>query len=415
MESRRNKTSQLMLGSKWTNWALLASLFFAVTLARSWASIKFLPPDPGLGFQLSARTDGLPQLFNSYNGYLQVLPRFISEFLNLVPLSQLTYWSTFSNALISMACAAAITRALRELIEMKSAILVGLVLSTAFSAHEGLVGNLWGIRWTMLPATCVIASIPSYSQKYWRSTLFLFIATGLSHAYIFIPAAIYVLDALTRRDFRRRTLLLGSILVTSTLFQGIGYLNSLQKLQLYGNSTIYWPWKGSGVFWWAVFTLPLLFALIAIVPNLNFRKSVFRNLTPQFLIATQAVLISTISYLQLGIKSSPAVATITLSFAAVVVGSNKKESWQIRLRIYSLLKVLCLVVITILSIRYYLPSYFLTNGEGWSKEVETSLNQCQRSDLTSTKLVYFRMNDVVLSESLPCGDLASWDKWFFQR
>jgi hypothetical protein len=201
----------------------MASSFFLITMARSWVSIKHLPPDPGLEFQILARADGLTNIFNGYNGYPQVLPRLISEFLNLVPLSQLTYWSTIINALISMICAVAITRALCELVGTRTAILVGLVLSTAFPAHEGLVGNLWAIRWTLLPAACVIASIPSFSNKFWRTTLVLFLATGLSHAYIFMPTVIYFLHAFLKRDYRTRTLMLGSVLVFSTLFQIFGY------------------------------------------------------------------------------------------------------------------------------------------------------------------------------------------------
>jgi hypothetical protein len=72
-------------------WTAMASSFFLITMARSWVSIKHLPPDPGLEFQILARADGLTNIFNGYNGYPQVLPRLISEFLNLVPLSQLTY------------------------------------------------------------------------------------------------------------------------------------------------------------------------------------------------------------------------------------------------------------------------------------------------------------------------------------
>ena len=253
MNTLRKQTSNTAIRSTWAFWTALAASFFLITLARSWMSIMHLPPDPGLEFQILAKTDGLTKIFNSYNGYPQVLPRLISEFLNLVPLSQLTYWSTLINALISMVCALAITKAISELIGIKTAILVGFVLSTAFPAHEGLVGNLWAIRWILLPATCVIASIPAFSQKYWRITLVLFTATGLSHAYVFIPAGVYLLHAFFKRDYRARTFVLGSSLVVLTLFQGFGYLSSSRQLQLYGESTVYWPWAGSGIFWWAIF------------------------------------------------------------------------------------------------------------------------------------------------------------------
>jgi hypothetical protein len=411
----RKQTSNTAIRSTWVFWTALASSFFLITLARSWVSIQHLPPDPGLEFQILAKTDGLTKIFNSYNGYPQVLPRLISEFLNLVPLSQLTYWSTLINALISMVCAVAITKAISELVGIKTAILVGLVLSTAFPAHEGLVGNLWAIRWILLPATCVIASIPAFSQKYWRITLFLFIATGLSHAYIFIPTGVYLLHAFFKRDFRARTFVLGSTLVVLTLFQGFGYLNSSRQLQLYGESTVYWPWAGSGVFWWAIFTIPLAFALIAVVPNLKFKIPSPGDFTPQSSLAMQAVLISTLSYLQLGVKSSPAVATVTISFAAVMVGMYKSNGLATRLRINSLVKIACSFVLIVLSIRFYFPSYFLTNGIGWPRTVETSLIQCQKSDIKSSELVIFEIGDLVQSENLPCNSLKTWDTWFYRR
>ena len=136
--------------STWKFWVALATSFFFVTLTRSWVSIKHLPPDPGLEFQILAKTDGLAKVFHSYNGYPQVLPRLISEVLNLPPLAQLTYWSTLLNAVITMVCVVAVIKAVRELVGMKTAILVGLVLAIPFPAHEGLVGNLWAIRWILL-------------------------------------------------------------------------------------------------------------------------------------------------------------------------------------------------------------------------------------------------------------------------
>ena len=193
VKTHQESEPNLATRSTWVFSAALALFFFLATLARSWVSIIHLPPDPGLEFQILAKTDGLSNIFDSYNGYLQVLPRLLSEILNLVPLSQLTYWSTFLNALITMVCAFAVTQALRELTGTKTAIFVGLVLATSFPAHEGLVGNLWAIRWILLPATCVIASVPVFAQRYWRFTLFLFLATGLAHAYIFIPTCIYLL------------------------------------------------------------------------------------------------------------------------------------------------------------------------------------------------------------------------------
>jgi hypothetical protein len=414
VKTQRKQSFFFAIPSTWAIWTALASCFFLITLSRSWVSIKHLPPDPGLEFQILARTDGISEIFNSYNGYPQVIPRLISEFLNLVPLSQLTYWSTVNYALISMVCAVAITKALSELVGTKTAILVGLVLSTAFPAHEGLVGNLWAIRWILLPTTCVIASIPAFSQKHWRLTLILFIATGLSHAYIFIPTVVYLLHMLFKPDFRARTFVLSFTLIALTLFQGFGYINSSRQLQLYGESTVYWPWAGSGIFWWAIFTIPFTFALIAVLPNLKFKIPSPDDFTPQYSLAVQAILISTLSYLQLGVKSSPAVATVTISFAAVVVMYNSYGR-ATRLEFNSVVRITCTCVLVVLSVRFYFPSYFLTNGVGWPRTVSASLIQCQDSEIRSSKLVIFEIGDLVQSENLSCNAIRTWDTWFYQR
>jgi hypothetical protein len=204
--------------------------------------------------------------------------------------------------------------------------------------------------------------------------------------------------------------MLGSGLVFSTLFQIFGYLNISHQFKLYGESTVYWPWAGSGVFWWAVFTIPLAFALIAVLPNL---RMLFRDFTPQSSLAVQAVFISLLSYLQLGVKSSPAVATVTISFAAVMVGMYKPNSLFTRLRINSLMKFSCSIILVVLSVRFFHPSYFLTNGIGWPKTVEKSLIQCHLSDTGSSQLIIFEVGDLVQSENLPCNSLNIWDKWFY--
>ena len=415
MNTETDHDSILGMRSTWKFWVALATSFFFVTLARSWVSIKHLPPDPGLEFQILAKTDGLAKVFHSYNGYPQVLPRLISEILNLSPLSQLTYWSTLVNAGITMVCAVAVIKAVRELVGMKTAILVGLVLAIPFPAHEGLVGNLWAIRWILLPATCIFASIPAFSQKHWRFTLLIFLITGLSHAYIFIPMGTYLVQAYLRRDFRKRTVLLGSTLVILTAYQGFGYLSSSRQLQLYGDSTVYWPWAGSGVFWWSVFAIPMVFALVAFLPNLKLRRPLRQSFNPQSSIAIQATLLSILSYAQLGVKSSPAVATVTVSYAAIMVAFNTSNEFASKFKVDWFVKLFCSLLLLVLSVRFYFPSYFLTNGTSWPKTVAAASVQCQSSDLDSVKLTVFEIRELVQSETIPCDTLENWDLWFFQR
>ncbi len=145
-------------------WFGLGFIFFAVAITRSWTSIHRLVPDPGLGFQLSARADGPADWLSRYGGYPQFIPRVLSEFLALVPLAQLTYWATVVNALLISLCAIALTAAVRQEANTKIALVSGLLLASAYPAFEGLIGNIWAVRWVLLPTTCVIA-VTNFSKN----------------------------------------------------------------------------------------------------------------------------------------------------------------------------------------------------------------------------------------------------------
>ena len=159
----------------------------------------------------------------------------------------------------------------------------------------------------------------------------------------------------------------------------------------------------------------MIFALIALLSNLKLRKPAILNFTPQGSIAIQAFLLSILSYLQLGIKSSPAVATATLSFISTMVVMHATDGLANRLRINLIIKTFCLLLIVVLSVRFYFPSFYLTNGGGWPETVKKSLIQCQKSDTKSAELIIFNLGDVIQSEIVACSSLKSWDNWFFRR
>ena len=139
-----------------------------------------------------------------------------------------------------------------------------------------------------------------------------------------------------------------------------------------------------------------------------------RNLSPQFLLVCQALLMAVLSYLQLGIKSSPAVATISLSFAALLAAAQRTSMSAHRTRLKQLVVVCCSMVVFTLSLRYYLPSYYLTNGAGWPNAVEMAVRQCQEADLVSADLMVFQVGDISQSENLSCELLTDWNRWFFR-
>jgi len=395
-------------------WMGLALIFLVVSLLRSIDAIHHLIPDPGLGFQLNAWSADLSDVFVRYYGYPQVAPRAISELLNLVPLSQLTYWATALNSVVVAICAVVIAIALTPIIGLRLAALPGLSLAVTFPAHEGLVGNIWAIRWLLLPATCLVV-ISDFTRKHWRASLLLFIVTGLSHAYIFIPAIVFMARAWVERDGKPKTALHGFALTGTTLFQGYAFWTGPRSTRLYGDSTAYWPWTGSGIYWLAVFILPLGLALISVGFSIAKSRTSTENWSPHLALSLQATLLAITSYLQLGIKSSPAVAGTSVSYAAVILATSTTGQTFGRIKFPQLVAFATTLIMLILSIRYFLASSYLTNGLPWSQIVAQGVTKCKTTTASQVELTYFTNGDFTNSELLTCQQMKSWVEWFFRR
>ena len=394
-------------------WLGVAIVYLIINLLRSRYSIHHLIPDPGLSFQLSAWSDDPLAVLGRFGGYPQVAPRIVSEFLNLIPLPQLTYWSTALNSAVAMTCSLLIAMALTPSIGFRLAILPGMFLATSFPAFEGLIGNVWAIRWLLLPATCVVV-LSDFAKQHWRISFVLFLLTGLSHPYVFIPAIFFFTRAWTERDFKSKTGLLGLTLAGTVLFQGFAFLTGSRSSRLYGDSTVYWPWTGSGIYWIAVFALPTGIALISIPFAISNSKIVSRTYSPRVAMAIQATLLALLSYLQLGIKSSPAVATSTVSYAAIILATND-VGHTFKSMFSRLVTLTSSIVMLILNVRYFLASSYLTNGLSWSQVVSRGVADCQTSSISQVELTYFINGDFSNSELIDCHQLALWVEWFFRR
>lgn len=381
---------------------------------RSLESIHRLIPDPGLSFQLAAREGGPADWFGRFGGYPQVLPRILSEILALVPLAHLTYWATVTNALLISLCALIVTTAIQEHSGLKIAVAAGLVLVGAFPAFEGLIGNIWAIRWVLLPTTCVVAA-SSITKTRPIVSLVLFLVTGLSHAYIVVPAAAYMFRLYADEDRKLQDSLLGIALASTGLFQAFMFLDGSRQARLYGDSTIYWPWHDAGVYWWSVFLVPIVVSLLAVTLAISEIREGNHVLSAPSLMAFQAVLLASLAYGQLGIKSSPAVATVPLAASALLVSSGQVNKSKLRKPLPRILLPVVMLGILVLSARYYFASSYLTSGPMWIDVVAKALAQCRPPDVGQVQLTYFRAGDLSNSELLSCDAVFEWNKWFFRR
>lgn len=400
--------------NKHSAWFGLGLIYFAAIMARSWTSIHRLIPDPGLGFQLSARADGPADWLSRNGGYPQVVPRVLSEFLALVPLAQLTYWATVVNALLISLCAVALTAAVQQEANTKIALVSGLLLATSYPAFEGLIGNIWAVRWVLLPTTCVIVAT-NFSKRHPSVALLLFMATGLSHAYIFIPATAFILRIAMDRGRKLQDLTLGVVLAVTTVFQAFTFLAGSRQGRLYGEATVYLPWQGAGVYWWSVFMAPIFITTLAVMSaTLTLRKFGDFGSTSS-LMSIQALLLTALSFGQLGIKSSPAVASIPLAMTALLLASRKVHGSATRRILRGVVSAACLVGLCVLSARYYLASPYLTSGPIWSEVVNDAMARCQIPEVAQVEMIYFRAGDFSNAELLSCEVISDWNKWFFQR
>jgi hypothetical protein len=397
-----------------TKWLGIGLFFFVTSILRSWNSIHHLIPDPGLQFQIAAWSDGPSDIFGSFWGYPQVAPRAISEFLNLVPIAQLTYWSTLATTAITAICALAISISLVRTINPWIAGLAGLSLVIAFPAYESLIGNIWAIRWILLPTTCIIVAT-EFAKQHWRFTFLLFLITGLSHAYIVIPAGIFVWRIFFERDRSLRMLLLGSVLVATTTFQGLAFLLGSRQSRLYGEATVYWPWPGSGIYWLTIFLVPIGFAFVAISFTFLSSRSKSKLWSPSIAIALQANLLAVLSYLQLGIKSSAAVTTVTVSYIALIVSASDGTGITTRFNLNKIVAIGGSLILLVLCTHYYFASPYITFGTRWSETVGQARDSCLVFGTREVELIYFKAGNLINSEILGCDVLENWNKWFFHR
>lgn len=392
----------------------LAALM-ALVAGRSWTSIHHLPPDPALGFQWAVKNSGPLQIFSLSDGYLQLFPRIIAEALAYVPLGQLTYWATALNTAVVACCAWVIgcCGTLRR--DARLGAYLAVTTATAFAAYEGLVGNVWSVRWTMLAAVFAINATPEFINKHRNVAIGLCIITGLSHAYIFIPALIHLLRLVLGRPRRPQALGYSISLVVTSLVQLSAFLVSGSRLQKYGEATFYLPWSGAGVFWLAIFVGPLLLVAGCSLTLFLRHATTASSRQEDFLCVLQAGLLALLSYFQLGIKSSPAVATISVGLFVLLTQHRNSERPSLQIRSANVIALTASLFVLVLSVRYYFASDYLTSGPTWVSEVARSMTDCLEDSESIASLVYYREGDMLTVESMTCAELKSWDKWLWQR
>lgn len=392
------------------------ALIAGIVLSRSVHAIHHLPPDPSLGFQLPPGPNPLSGVLSNHDGYLQVAPRLLSLLLDLPPLSQLTYWMTITNAIAVSLCALAIGRAAHFLAGTRIAIVSALGLACNYAAHEGLIGNIWAIRWPLLAAACAVVASGDFQKLHPFFTAAILLSAGLSHAYIVIPTGILLTSLATRRKVERYEQAPLCILLGSSALQLISYIESGTAFQKYGDDTYFWPWSNAGLFWWGVFVGPLALALSGLIPIWLSKWSSGSIDRASLLVVVQSIVLSGLSYAQLGVKTSPAVASASVGLFALSVSAARSKSRAKFQAVARALLVSGVLAFAALSARGFFASYFLTSGDNWLKVVQVAESKCIQRPTGIIELPFFVYGDgTTATEELTCRELLQWNKWFWQR
>jgi hypothetical protein len=388
-------------------------VFAGVALGRSQSAIHHLIPDPALGFQTGSPEFNLASLLRPNNGYLQFAPWILAELLDFVPISQLTYWATSLNAGLLGICGAAVFFSARASVGRLSAAMVAVVAIAPFPAHEGLVGNIWAIRWPLLATSFIVLTSLDFCRRHTTLCALLFTLTGLSNAYVIVVAVMAVALLVATRTRDPRLLLHLAVLATCSAIQVTVFLRSGTSAQLYGEATPYLPWNNAGSFWWSIFLGPPTLALLALVFAL-LTKSGIRDRASVAIVSISALALCVVVYLQLGIKSSPAVATLPASFFVLLYARpTSTDNYISKFSLY--LSAIAVATVAMLTVRFYDPGYYLTSSRGWHREVQSGLVRCQMSPTASIELVFFQYSDTTSEETLSCEELEKWDRWWWSR
>jgi hypothetical protein len=323
---------------------------------------------------------------------------------------------TVINAIAVSLCALAMGRAAQFLAGTRIAIISALGLACNYAAHEGLIGNIWAIRWPLLAAACAIVVSEDFQKFQPFFTAAILLSAGLSHAYIVIPTGILLTSVATRRKIQRHEQAPLCILLGSSALQLISYIESGTAFQKYGGATYFWPWSNAGWFWWGVFVGPLALALSGLIQVGLSKWSSGSIDRTSLLVVVQSIVLSGLAYAQLGVKTSPAVASASVGVFALSVSAARSKSRAKFQAVARALFVSGVLAFAALSARGFFASYFLTNGDNWLKVVQVAESRCIQGPTGSVELPFFVYGDgTIATEELTCRDLHQWNRWFWQR
>ncbi len=379
---------------------LVWAIGFVICLARSGSAVDRLVPDPGIDFVTEAYSNNWIHTFSNVDGYLNFLPRFFGEVFTHFPLASAAVISSVMTAAIWALCTTFVWQAISAMNESKAVALLGsLSIPLIFAASESSINNLWNVKWILLPTLAIVLTVPKMTRKRPLIVIFLIVITGLSHAYIVIPTLIFCAVLILRRSASNAEFRIAAVLVVMSIVQGAAFVLGADGFKKYGNNTVYLPWSGMGLFWYAVWLLPTLLSVTALSAIFIVSRRPWRTHQSLFLVSLYSLFFSALSVAQFGIKDSPAVMTVGISVVAIILGLSELRTKMPRFSVFVAAGVL--IVVGVLSVHYFPASWWLKSGPRWSTAVEAASKKCEMDSVEKVEIETFMRSTEVECRHLP--------------
>ena len=350
------------------------ALYLLIGLARVSQTLDKLPADPGFDRLREVRTDGIRGVFSRSLGYLDISahigPLVTTAFGLQYSAMILTLTTVFFTALLALLifCAVRVEVGSRFI-----AIICGALLMLIPAAAESTLGNHGSLKWPLIAVLCVVISAREFRSRYIGVVLVLIFFTGLSN-----PFTCVALSSLVSQIFRKRRVelriewLIISCTILTTLLQFVVWYSSGVSSHIYESAT-FMPWNGMGLFWWWIWTSPILFSIFV----LAYVVAVWRNRTSTIIyagwLALNALVLWVLMYWEAGIKDSTAVATCTLSSIALLIAIHSLKP----IKIQRLMFVGAIGSFALLSIPWFSAGWYLTETPNWSSEIARLQSDCE--------------------------------------
>ena len=386
----------------WLDYLMLVLIFGLTISLRIRSALFRLPPDPGYYMFDDARHASFWKVFsyNSWEGYISVLPRLIAISTTPLPLTYTAIFASMITTLIWVFTAVVVFGVLRFLTKSTLLALLGSAMVVLVpSASESSIGNFGNAKWQLFILTTVISACPNLYIKFKWASVAIFLVSGLSNP-LAIVAITPLFAALKNKDSETSR-------ISKILISFMAFTFALQVLAFRASGAhrvrpqiVRWRWGEFPIFWNFNFLFPtLLAALVMSIVVLSFFMGHKFMWIPMTIGAT-SLAIAGISYFQGGLADRYFVAPTVLSWLSLILLFH--ESSGVTRAVTRTLLIATSSIFLIGSFTWFQASSYLNSGPTWSSEISRVRIECMQTDAE-----WVDVNLSLGSIEIRCRDLDS--------